>query len=354
MGLYDKVLADVIIKKERREKGEFNGIPYCFPRYYPYFDTFNKGEYTGILGNTGSGKSRLLRFWMYHMVNFIMENDYPSKILYFSLEDPEIPVGKSIMSHYLYTRQGLAITAKMLNSSDKPLKDDYIKAIKNDSKFFREFDSIVEVINDLSTPNEIYNKVAQTFKEIGDTHHIIVLIDNQSNITRDSQDPTEWDAIKRLSRDIVRLKFCKAGITTITVLQVNADQEKNTFRNAGKGSLTNIEPNLSSIGDATVVAKTMHNIFALFDPNRFEIKEYPFAGQYNIDVLRGNFRSLLHLKSNTSEIAPRFGMLFSGAFEVFEAMPLPDDTESLRKIYAKIMDAEREKRVRAGAQTNMF
>lgn len=341
MPLYDKVLEDIVKKQGKRQRGEFNGIPIPWERYSKYLDGFNPGDYIGLLGMTGSAKSRLLRYWMYHMVDFIMQNDYPCKILYFGLEDPEIPVGKKILSHYLYTRAGISVGPKILNSRETPISESVINAIKKDESFYRQFDSIVEVINELTSPNQIYTKVAETYKELGSDFHLIVMLDNQSNITRDKEDLTEWDAIKRLSRDIIRLKFCKAGITTITVLQTDSETEKNTFRNAGKGSIINLEPNLASIADAKVVARSMHFVFGLFDPWRFEIKEYPYSGDYNIDILRGRSKFLLHLKSNEEEIAPRFGLLFDGRHELFEPLPLVTDKDALDKLYRNIIEEER-------------
>jgi len=355
LGWYDKTLEDLLKKKAIRESGGFNGIPLSgFPRYSNYFDGFNPGEYIGLLGMTGSGKSRLMRYWMYNMLDFIMENDYPCKILYFALEDPEIPVMKKIMSHYLFTRHKLSISPKVLNSRELPLPEKFLDALKKDEKFYEHLESIVEITNDLSSPDQIYKKVAETYKELGKDFHIVVLIDNQSNVTQNEQDATEWAAIKRLSRDIIRLKFCKVGITTITVLQVDADSEKNTFRNAGKGSLINIEPNLSSVADAKVVARSMHHVFGLFDPNRFEIKEYPHSGDYNIDILRGRFKSLINLKTNEEEIAPRLGMLFDGRHEIFQELPKADDKEALEKIYLQIITEEKNKIAKYGAQKSIF
>ena len=345
--LYDRVLRDILEKKKNKESGKFNNIPFCFSRYKNYFDGFNPGEYTGLLGMTGSGKSRLVRFWMYHMIDFILQNDYPAKIVYFALEDQEIPVGKKMLSHYLYTRQQLSIGPQALNSRDNPISDTYINAIKKDELFYRKIYNIVEVVNHLSSPNQIEAKVGEVFKQYGKTHQIITIIDNQSNVTKDEQDDNEWAAIKRLSRDIIRLKFCKAGITTITVLQVDADTEKNTFRNAGKGSLINIEPNLSSVADAKVVARSMHNVFGLFDPWRFEIPAYPNSEGYNTKLMRGKFKALIHLKTNENEMGPRLGLYFDGLHEIFEQMPQLGDKDALNLMYEKIMREEQQKRLKA-------
>lgn len=288
---YEKLVEDIINKKKNKEVGNHNMIPISYTRYLEYFEGFCPGDYIGVLGNTGSGKSRLVRSWMYDMVDFAMDTGYKLKVLYFSLEDPKIPVAKKIMSHYLYKRHNISLSSKALNSQKSPLDDKYLSVIEKDKGFWYQFYNIVHVINVDSSPDQIQARVLSAKTKYPD-HHIVVIIDNQSNITQDSGDVSEWAAIKRLSRDVIRLKFCPLLVTTITVLQTDADTEKNTFRNAGKGTLSSIEPNLASIGDAKVVAKSMHYVFALFDPWRFEIKEYPFSGAYRTDILRGKFRSL--------------------------------------------------------------
>lgn len=341
MSLYDRVLADIVKSKERKEAGGYNMIPFSFPRYSEYFEGWSPGYYVGLLGMTGSGKSKLARQWMYDMIDFSMEWKYPIKIIYFSLEDPELPVGKKLISHYLYTRHRASVGISQLNSRVKPLTANVVDLIKQDELFWRKIDGMLEIVNDITSPNKIRDKVAQVYKEYGHSHHIIVVLDNQSNITCDPEDENEWTAIKRLSRNIIREKFCAYGITTLAVLQCDFDTEKFTFRNAGKGSLISIEPNLASIGDAKVVARSMHYVFGLFDPSRFEIQEYPKSGDYNINILRGAFRALIHLKSNEDKIAPRFGLLFDGKHEIYTQMPMVDDKDNLIKIYERIMNEEK-------------
>ena len=340
MNTYEKVVKAIETNKKNREEGNHNMIPFCFPRYRQYFDGWSKGDYIGLLSSTGNGKSKLLRYWMYSIVDFSIKNNYPVKILYFSLEDPEIPVAVKIMSHYLYIRHGISISSKDLNSKESPLHDKYLDLIKADYDFWKQFYNIVEIINDLTSPNQIAAKVREVYNNFGKNHHMFVMIDNQSNITADEEDGSEWEAIKLLSRNIIRLGFCKVGITTITVLQTDFESERNSFRTANKGGIASVEPNLSSVGDAKIVVRAMHYVFSIFSPDRFDIQTYPGSGGYRIDILRGRFRALLMLKSNESEVAGRFGLKFDGLHEIFEEMPLITDTTNLEKIYKNIIDED--------------
>lgn len=340
--LYEKTIEDIESKKASRERGEFNGIPFCFENYHHYFESWNKGEYTGILGSTGSGKSRFLRYLLYDMADFAITQKYPLIILYFALEDPNISVSKKIMSHYLFTKHNIKINPVSLNSSHKALDSSVLYHLKNDAPFYKRLYQIIRVINDISSPNQINEYVQKCYEKYGQKAHIVVAIDNQSNITKDEEDASEWAAIKRFSRDIIRLKWCKQGITPLMILQLDFDQERHAFRQSGKGSLLSLEPNLSSIGDAKVISRSCHTVFALFDPHRFGIEEYPFVdnGGYNIKIMRDRFRSLLMLKSNEGAIAPRLPLFFNGAQEVFSQLPNLENKEALKRIYDEIIREE--------------
>lgn len=103
---FDEIIKDLKNKKERREKGLYNGIPIHFKRYSQYFPSIDKGSYIGVLAATGLGKSKFVRdFALYRPLDFSMRTGYPIKILYFALEDPKGLVYKHMLRHYLWDRQ---------------------------------------------------------------------------------------------------------------------------------------------------------------------------------------------------------------------------------------------------------
>jgi len=91
-------------------------------------------------------------------------------------------------------------------------------------------------------------------------------------------------------------------------------------------------------------------MFALFSPWRYEIPWYPNADGYNIEILRDRFKSLLMLKNNEGEMAPRCGLYFDGKREIFKEMPLPTDKEKLNEIYDRIIIYEKERKEKFGKQ----
>ena len=189
--LYDKTLKEIIEKKERKVNGQFNGIPVPFSKYSEYFDSFDKGSYVQLLGGTGVGKSSLKHHLIYSMVEFSYANDYPIKILDFSLEDVGIEVCKKRIIHYLWKRHKIDISQKYLNSKDYPLDDRYINLIKQDELFFRKFENTVAVVNDCTNPDEIHKMCENAYEKYGKTHHIVIFIDNYANVTRGASDESE-------------------------------------------------------------------------------------------------------------------------------------------------------------------
>lgn len=348
MGLYDIVRADVFKRKQQKEKGVFNGIPWPFKRHRDYIPSIDKGMYYGFLGATGLGKSKLARhLFVYEVFKFSQAEDYPVKVLYFALEDGRIKVYKKFFAHYLWEFHNVKVPLKMLESKFEPLPDKYMKYIDEDEAFFRIFDDTVHVIDDKTSPKEITDVCERAHAKFGDTHHIITIVDNYSNITEDQHHKSQWEAIREFSRNDVRLNLCKKrDMTVIGILQQDFEQEKHSFRAAGKAMISTVEPNMGSVGDAKVVCKDMFVILALFSPWKYELMGYMGSANsegYKIDILRNRFRSLINLKNNDGEMSPRLPLYFDGLTENFDELPMPTDKDAMDRIYQQILLEERQK-----------
>ena len=72
-------------------------------------------------------------------------------------------------------------------------------------------------------------------------------------------------------------------------------------------------------------------VIGLFAPVRYEI---PAHKQYNIGILKDNYRSLSILKTNIGETNIKVGLFFDGASNTFSELPHPiDERDKLEKIY---------------------
>ena len=58
MGYYkDTFLKNVKDKRDRKIKGEYNGIPFCLPNYRNYVESIDKGVYYALASGPGNGKT---------------------------------------------------------------------------------------------------------------------------------------------------------------------------------------------------------------------------------------------------------------------------------------------------------
>lgn len=342
MTFYENTLIkNILEKRDRRINGNVNEIEFPFSNYKDYLPTIDKGLYYGVLGASGIGKSKYIRYtYVYTPFKFSIQNNYPIKILYFALEDSKEYVYKNILTHYLYDRHRLRVSPSVLDSKDDILSPSIVSHLQKDADFFAAFENNVFIVDNITDPLAIRDTVLKFSAKYSTNNHCIVIIDNYSNIIPNKDHSSDWDAIRYLSRNIIRQEFCKLGITTIGVLQLDQESEKFAYRNANKLPAYNLEPNAGSIADAKVVIKDMHSVNALFSPFKYSIEEYPFKGGYDIKILRNRFRSLIHMKSNLGDTAPRLGLFMDGLVETFKEMPPYTDKESLDALYKQLYEYE--------------
>ena len=258
MGFYKETfLKEVEEKKERRERGEYNGIPFCYPNYRDYVSSIDKGVYYALLSGPGNGKS----FWMRHTfiyepIKFSIETKYKLKILYFALEDSSMQVYKKMVAHYLWERHGIYISQKLLDSKDKPLPDKYLDIMKKDEDFYESLEDQVLIFNDCLEPDSITDKCKEIYNKFGEEYHYIAIVDNYANIAEGNY-RTKYEAVSTFSGVNVRLDLIKnLNFSVLAILQSDLDTEKYAGRNANSGvNISTIEPTLGSLGDIKIISR---------------------------------------------------------------------------------------------------
>ena len=65
-------------------------------------------------------------------------------------------------------------------------------------------------------------------------------------------------------------------------------------------------------------------VFGIFAPNRYGIGKY---ANYDISVMRDNFRSISVLKSNISKTNVEISMYFDGSCSLVRELPKPEDID---------------------------
>lgn len=376
MSLYQIVKEQLRKNKELKESGGYVGIPFPHRRLSDYFPSLQRGHSIGILGGTGVGKSRYGRYLgLYTPYRFYKETGYKMKIFYLPLEDSKEKVKANIICHYLKEQFNITISLQELQSiGGKSLPQFVMDALDEADKFFEEFEEIVTILDGYTQPSKIFEMLEYYLlqpeighieeyevdvlgrKEIQKRYisdlHVIVLLDNYSNIDLDGDHPTERAAVLDFAKNYGRAKLCNLyKCTLIQVLQTDFATERQQFSTSdGKAIMAKVEPNLASIGDVKTIARSLHVIFSLFDPYKFDFITYPQISEkrkreepdcvknsYDLDILKNKFRALKVLKNNDGDSGMRTGLLFDALTENFDELPAPNSAE-MEELYATMRD----------------
>lgn len=373
MGLYSRVKELIIHNKQIKESGSYVGIPMPFKRLAEYIPITERGHSIGVLAATGAGKSRFVRWlYIYHSYKFHLETGYPLRIILFPLEDSKEKVYRNLICHYLFDLYDIYISLQELDSKgDRSLPAWVEEKLQEAEAFFIDFEKVVTTVDGIYTPTEIYKyleeyamatgKIVQEVlevegKKINQPHyipnnnvHTIVIVDNMSNIDVEEGAEDERRAIVKFGKKFVRERLCNFfNFTVVQVLQQDFMSERQNYTKDGSTIIGKLEPSLSAIGDSKTVARSMHLIFGLFNPTRFDIMQYPIPSKhdpsntYRLDILGNRFRSLSILKANDTDFGMKIAFNFDAVSEVMSELPKPK-TPELEAIYNKIKAKDPEK-----------
>lgn len=364
--LYKKALENILKNKKIKRDGGFIAPPLPFKRLSDYYPVYDKGHAIGLLAGTGIGKSTLLRFmFVYYLYKFYKDTGYNLKIFYFPLEDSKERVYYHFISHWLYAEKGIQISIQELTSKGERELPDFVEDyLAEGFEYFKDFEKVVTVLDGYTDPEQIY-KVMENYalktgtinkyevdingkKEMQSIYesdiHTFVLIDNMANIDQGESHKTDRDAMTTLAKKYIRERLCNFfKFTCVLLLQNDFQTERMQYGANGKAIMSKVEPTLASIGEAKTIARSMHVIFTLFDPSRFEFLRYPQVSEENLDksydleILGNKFRSFRIIKNNEGETGVRIGLLMNPLTGEFEELPKPDSDE-MKAVYKRFKD----------------
>ncbi len=362
MSIFKSVLNTLEERKKIKEAGGYIGIPYPFERMSKELPGIQKGEQIIITASSGVGKSKFARMlYIYHVYDFYKKTGYKVKIVYFPLEDSEEKVIRNMICHYLFSVKGIRISIADLDSKKElPLPDSILENIKEAEEYFEDLYKILEVYDSVSSVYSIYKTCLSVAERYGtiiyqknehgtesikayeskDDTHVIVIIDNLSNIIKERYHHDNWEALGQLSREYCRKILTKmCNFTTVLIQQQEASKEKQEYvRNTGDSILAKIQPSLDGLATNKETQRDAHLVFGLFSPKRYQIKD--FDG-YNTEYLGNYFRSLSVLKSNEYSGNVSIPLYFDGSSEFCKEMPLPTEAMKLDKVYNYINSLKR-------------
>lgn len=343
--MFKETLQRIEESRERINKGLLNCIPSPFPRYSEYWPGIEKAKYIGITASPKVGKTQITDFmFMYHPINYILEHEtnIDIEILYFSLEMSKQQKALQAMSHFLFTKCGIAISPKDLRSVRNAVDQEVIKQLNTLEPFMDKFFSKI-TFNDytrnrygiwldifdyakrngeiLYTEKEFDGKkqnVISGYKPHNPDKITIIIIDHVSLLTPE-RGATLHDAIGKLSsEDLIRARNL-FGFTPVLVQQQAASQESLENRKADA-----LMPSLAGLADNKLTARDWDVGFGLFNPYRHNMSTFK---KYDITQFRDRFRSLeilVNREDGGNELCPLY---FRGESSYFEELPTPGSEE---------------------------
>lgn len=276
------------------------------------------------------------------------------KIFYFTLEISKEQKMLSAFSNILYVKEGIRVASKDLKSTkaDNVLSEETLELIAKYEPYFNKIEEIVEFIDDIRNPFGIY-KFIREYAEANGTQHkkvidingkkteiddyyepndpdeyVMIFIDHIGLISSDSENGVKMSlhqSIVKLSSDyLIKLRNKYGYIPVVIQQQASAQESLENFKS------NKLKPSLDGLGDCKLTQRDADVILGLFSPFRHEIKEYL---DYDITFFKDNIRFLEIVGGREGGAGTICPLYFDGATVYFKELPLPSDTENLRKVY---------------------
>lgn len=331
MKLFDKVLKRIDIGKEGNNKGLSHGME----RLRQYLPDINKGTYYLVGAETSAGKTSFVdNFFMYNPYEHLMSNpntDIKLNIIYFSLEiDKEIKITKGI-ARKLYIDYNLEVDVNAILSRGKyRISDEVYSKVLETRHYFEKLEDNLVIFDVPAHPTAIYDYLKKyadaNGKFIEEGHqvnyipnnpklHTIIIVDH-IGLVKKQQGLNKKDNIDKLSEYMIYFRN-KCGFIPVLISQFNR-----TISSTDRFKLEMVTPQLSDFKDSGGPSEDANVVMALFNPHRYAIEN--FIG-YDINKLKGTFRSLSLLKNRDGEDSKTLGMKFVGSCGYFSELPKPEE-----------------------------
>lgn len=335
----------------KSRSGAVNCIPTGIKKFDEFTDGVTQGTYFLIAAETSVGKTAFVRDKFLHTVyeHYKSIND-PTKLdvlfLDFTLEiTPEMGLAGA-MSRKIYFDYGKIAPAKKILGS---LSDEGNALINSMDEYFEEFQSKCIVFEEDITPSKYhdilmkvalangkFDKQSNIISESGNytpnnpNLYTIILFDTINLAEIDSDNATIKATIDRISRISVWFRN-KCNFTPIIVQQLNAE-----LSSVERKRFAVTTPKLTDVEDSKRPGKDCDVAFFLYDPTRHLKDEETIFRGYDMEKLKGWYRSGHLLKNRRGENNKIIHMKFGGAVGLYqELLPTEEMDEEQYKLATK-------------------
>lgn len=183
--MIERIINNIIGRRERALKGDINCIPFTFKRFRNALPGIELGKYYLVSGNTKAGKTQITNYLFVYtplLYAYYNKDKIRVKIFYFPLEETPEAITLRFMSYLLFVLSGKRVAPIDLKSTDsnKILSQDIIDLLNSDKyqdilKFYEEN---VIFLNERN-PTGIWKTMLKYAESTGKVHKKIINIVNK-------------------------------------------------------------------------------------------------------------------------------------------------------------------------------
>lgn len=367
--MIDRIIENLKERRERVLKGDINCIPFTFNRFSNDLPGIERGKYYLVSGNTKAGKTQITNFmFLYTPLLYAYKNPdkVRVKIFYFPLEETPEAITLRFMSYLLFTLSGKRVAPIDLKStnSNKVLPEEILELLNSEEyqNILKFYEDNVIFLNERN-PTGIWKTMVKYAESTGTIHKKTVNITNketglvEQREVFDYYEPNDSNEYVICLTDHVSLLENERGFdlrqTIIKFseymmiirnkyhyIPVVVQQQSTETSNLEAFKNNKIRPTMAGLSDCKYTGKDCTVMLGITSPYTHELPEY--LG-YDITKLRSNIRFLEIVLNREGESNGIVGLYFDGATNYFSELPLPKDSEGLRKIYSYIENTVRKK-----------
>lgn len=375
MNLRERVLNNLRERRQRLLDGQLNCIPSPFKRFSNDFVGIEQSCYYTVTSFTKGGKSQFTSYTFIYkplMFCYYTKADVSLKVLYFPLEETPERIMQRFISWLLYdfSEGKIRVSPKELRSTVNPVSQEILDIIASDEiqDIIKYFEEHIIFPDEAPNPTGIKKFCERYAEEHGTVHHKIGKFRDIDGVVKEKEifdwyepdDPNEYrlividtinlidtekgmtlkQAMDKLSEYCAKYLRNRYGYSPIIIQQQAFDQEGNEAFKIGR-----IRPSVAGLGDSKYTSRDSNVVLGLFSPFRFALKEYE---GYDISKFRDNIRFLEMIVNRDGEMGGLCPLFFDGAVCQFSELPLPNDTQNIKKVYEHL------KRIRGNNTSKSF
>ena len=363
MDRFERAIQNLRARRQRILDGLINCIPLPFNRLSKWWPGIERKKYIICTANQKVGKSKLCDFlYVYQALFYAMEhpNQLKLNILYFTLEMGQEEKYYEFISYLLNKLDNIRISPSNLKSVDakQPVSEEILDLLETEKykKYVDYYKQHVEYVDDIKNPTGIYKKVKDFMSSKGKFHYKkvkikdefgiinevdkkdyfeyndseeynIVIIDNYSNLSLE-QGMNKMANIDKWSKYAIELR------DSYELIIVGIQHQAQSQEGIENQKLNKLYPSADGLADCKTTSRDLNMLIGLFSPFKYGISEY---GGFDITKFKNNIRFLLIIEDRDygsgGQICP---LLFDGEVSSFSELPLPEDKNSIEKVYKYI------------------